>query len=435
MPRAVLVVQLLALSWSTKLREKIEADQRLPGGKGIDWTVDPDISGLGFAREMRSESSLLAMPATGGDASTCVDMTMWSRGFARECCDLTPKCLTVINQPTPQSSWLEGTRDTSYWQSPRLSQPGVTVYVPFGNLPAFVSDFLKLPSNASVTLVTGQEDFSAPREIWGHEGRQDMTENFPINYTEFIKDPRLKHWFTQNYDLTGCNPYSGCSKVDINDPLVKKVSPIPIGVDFHTMDEKSHQMKASMQMQMLEKVRQESPPLSKREDKVLYMPFTETNPMRADAIHNVSDKISKKLTQRITVEEMWRAIGTYRYVACPFGHGLDTHRLWEVLRLGSIPVVTSSSLDRLFEGHQLPAIIVDDWKSVNETSFAQWNEQIVKNFGPLEKLSAPSGADMRFWFGKIRATATADLRLGVQNTITFVNTCETGRARDEWKCQ
>jgi hypothetical protein len=51
-------------------------------------------------------------------------------------------------------------------------------------------------------------------------------------------------------------------------------------------------------------------------------------------------------------------------VISPRGNGLDTHRLWEALYLGSLPIVKTSSLDLLYQN--LPVLIVQEWEQVTE---------------------------------------------------------------------
>jgi hypothetical protein len=48
---------------------------------------------------------------------------------------------------------------------------------------------------------------------------------------------------------------------------------------------------------------------------------------------------------------------------CPQGNGVDTHRIWEALALGTIPIVRTSSIDPLFV--DLPVLIVHDWAELN----------------------------------------------------------------------
>lgn len=54
----------------------------------------------------------------------------------------------------------------------------------------------------------------------------------------------------------------------------------------------------------------------------------------------------------------------YKFCLCPRGNGIDTHRLWESLLLGCIPIV------KRYTTHEfnlpLPIIFIDDWKEVNK---------------------------------------------------------------------
>jgi hypothetical protein len=53
----------------------------------------------------------------------------------------------------------------------------------------------------------------------------------------------------------------------------------------------------------------------------------------------------------------------HRYVLAPHGHGLDTHRLWEALYMGCIPIVQRSAMDsRLLA--DLPVLLVDTYEEV-----------------------------------------------------------------------
>ena len=57
-------------------------------------------------------------------------------------------------------------------------------------------------------------------------------------------------------------------------------------------------------------------------------------------------------------------LSSCRFVAAPRGNGLDTHRLWEALYVGSYPIVKTSSLDSLYA--DLPVVIIRDWSEVTE---------------------------------------------------------------------
>jgi hypothetical protein len=57
------------------------------------------------------------------------------------------------------------------------------------------------------------------------------------------------------------------------------------------------------------------------------------------------------------------SIHNHRYVICPRGNGLDTHRLWETLYMGSIPVVRKDSHNWQFS--DLPILYVNEWEELN----------------------------------------------------------------------
>ena len=48
-----------------------------------------------------------------------------------------------------------------------------------------------------------------------------------------------------------------------------------------------------------------------------------------------------------------------KFVLCPIGTGVDTHRIYEALACGATPVVLHSSLDHLYK--KLPICIVNSW--------------------------------------------------------------------------
>ncbi|HSW72738.1 MAG TPA: hypothetical protein VLG44_04970 [Chlamydiales bacterium] len=74
-----------------------------------------------------------------------------------------------------------------------------------------------------------------------------------------------------------------------------------------------------------------------------------------------------------------------KFCVSPRGNGLDTHRIWESIYLGTIPIVKSSSLDGLYS--DLPILIVPTWKIVTQKFLEQkYEEMQVKQYN-LEKLS------------------------------------------------
>lgn len=63
-------------------------------------------------------------------------------------------------------------------------------------------------------------------------------------------------------------------------------------------------------------------------------------------------------------DDYLRDAASAKFSIAPRGNALDTHRIWECLLIGTIPIVKTSSLDVLYEN--LPILIIDDWDQVTE---------------------------------------------------------------------
>jgi len=60
----------------------------------------------------------------------------------------------------------------------------------------------------------------------------------------------------------------------------------------------------------------------------------------------------------------------HAFTVCPVGNGIDTHRLWEVLYMGGIPVIRKNRiLESLLE--ELPYVLVDNWEQIENRTFLQ----------------------------------------------------------------
>jgi hypothetical protein len=84
----------------------------------------------------------------------------------------------------------------------------------------------------------------------------------------------------------------------------------------------------------------------------------------------------------------------HQFVLCPRGNGIDTHRLWETLYMGSIPIVKRHRA--LAEFTDLPILFIDDWTEVTEPMLLAAAERIAASTWTMEKL--------RFGYWKNRFT-------------------------------
>lgn len=76
-------------------------------------------------------------------------------------------------------------------------------------------------------------------------------------------------------------------------------------------------------------------------------------------------------------------------VLCPRGNGLDTHRLWETLYTGGVPVVRTGDFSKhLFEHSNLPHLEIGAWSELSSPRTIQRLEEIVedlpnRDFSPM----------------------------------------------------
>ena len=86
-------------------------------------------------------------------------------------------------------------------------------------------------------------------------------------------------------------------------------------------------------------------------------------------------------------------IKAHHFVLCPRGNGLDTHRLWETLYMGSIPIVKKNIGYEEF--YDLPICFIDDWCEINETFLESEKLRINNNSYCLDKLK------ISYWVDRI----------------------------------
>jgi hypothetical protein len=118
-------------------------------------------------------------------------------------------------------------------------------------------------------------------------------------------------------------------------------------------------------------------------EKVLIGPFSDTHAERSE-LNSFAKYSGPWDYHHGFISEVDYAILSrkYRYVACPRGNGLDTHRFWETLYRGSIPIVRDSTWARLIKSHGIPLLVVDKWSA--DSVIASLNDSTYSGFNPEE---------------------------------------------------
>ena len=99
-------------------------------------------------------------------------------------------------------------------------------------------------------------------------------------------------------------------------------------------------------------------------------------------------------TQKLELNDYVKKLNSYKYILCPEGNGIDTHRVWESIYAGTTPVVKKNIFYKQFKN--LPIVMVD---ALDKTNFNQIEKQYHKlNTSDEEKLS------INWWVDKIKSS-------------------------------
>ncbi len=113
---------------------------------------------------------------------------------------------------------------------------------------------------------------------------------------------------------------------------------------------------------------------------------------------NLYEQFSKK--PFVKIDEPDLSLGEYieqmkksSFILSPLGNGVDTHRIWEALYFGKIPITKFHKNFTSFD--ELPILFVNDYEEVNEDLLTSFISKISKNLFSLEML------DISYWQKKI----------------------------------
>lgn len=290
-----------------------------------------------------------------------------SRGILKSC---------SFYSPNPKSS-CNSDKNYLYFMLSEMFD-GMSVYVCSDLLKFFVNDIL-YKINKKFVLVSGDSDLCVPKEV--------LNEN---ETTKLLNSPYLIRWFLQNTQVQNCD----------------KMIQMPIGLDYHTIsNDPSHAWKTEneshlpiQQELILMDVINKSKPLSERKNKI-YVNFSLTSDRfndRKSSLDSINPdllEINNSFTKRTT---NWQITTNYAFVLSPFGIGMDCHRTWESICLGSVPIVKAPNFKKLFE--DLPVLIVDEWSDITQELLDNTIQDFKTKTFNYDKLK------LSYWIIKIKNT-------------------------------
>lgn len=250
----------------------------------------------------------------------------------------------------------------------------------------------------SEDIICGEKFYNAFPDNYYHS--DCIVRNRSINWRGKLLTPPTKG---QDLIITGHSDYG------ITNELVQYFSPkvwwtinkqtydprvhsLPLGITNNTNESDLHSIYGNLDS-MIEVMNE-----TKNDKNLVYMNFNiNTHEERRGVFRLFQDKswvtrgiIENTLDGRT---RFLREIRNHTFVVCPRGNGVDTHRLWETLYMGSIPIVKRDVVNHEFQ--DLPICFIDDWNEVNIEFLQKEKARIYSRQWSLDKLK------VSYWINKI----------------------------------
>ncbi len=190
------------------------------------------------------------------------------------------------------------------------------------------------------------------------------------------KPSNIVKWYAQNVNFK-------------HDDLI----PVPIGIENHFGPHKG----TELNIDYFNSQTEANYKISNKIINCLYCNFNfQTNQNRYNVGKILTEKNIGKFDSRRPSAEYCEEIKKFLFVASPRGNGIDCHRTWEALYLGSIPIVERHIMFDRYKN--LPIIQIDSWENLTMDSLAPYIEDYRNNkiFADIKEL------DLQYHLDKIR---------------------------------
>lgn len=163
-----------------------------------------------------------------------------------------------------------------------------------------------------------------------------------LSWFDFIWDDapdNIGHWFAQNCDVRD-----------------SRLTPIPIGLETDRWHPPSMKKDVILATPELERTG------------LVYLNYTSRASHRTQrqAAHDMFSRAPWVTTESgKSFEHYARQLASHKFVFSPDGNGMGTHRTWEALCLGCIPIVERHVFTEEF-AKVLPILVVGDWSYITE---------------------------------------------------------------------
>jgi hypothetical protein len=192
-------------------------------------------------------------------------------------------------------------------------------------------------------LMTGGSDY-----IVGHDGDRS-------SHLKMLEDKKIKKWFC------------------INPPNIisDKLIPMPIGFqEIDRMGGNQNNIKFALNNQKI----------WTEKKNMFYLPYHAlgNNPARNSYISYLKTLDFVYVEEnKLSFSEYLQKMSEYKFIICLRGNGFDTHRHYESLLVGSVPIIENTPVRMIYENDNLPHIVVQQWADITKEFF---NHVLVKKY-------------------------------------------------------
>lgn len=233
-------------------------------------------------------------------------------------------------------------------------------------------------------------------------------QSYPDGQTDFhpgLHPVRLGNFIKSEYDKKKLLAYHGVNlwwyNITIHEPRPDYLHCLPLGIENKTPTT-GHRVgeHPEIYIEALRKYVIERKNYSLKEEKskpLLLVGFREKNyaPDRKKVMDHLNAIYQEKKLLNSSASPFYffhqfnhsywlSSINQYRFALAPFGHGLDTYRLYEILLMGGIPVTRKSSISSCYDDSDntingitrgsLPIVFLNSWDELTEERLeTEWN--------------------------------------------------------------
>jgi hypothetical protein len=241
----------------------------------------------------------------------------------------------------------------------------IVVFVQTHLLMKFTSSWLPLTHRCHIRLITHNSDYSSPWEASNTRWKGGIATVYADQRRDLLENSDVDVWYAQNAVI-----------------VHPKLIPIPIGIENRYNKYGAH-FDIYVSTWSTESIRQPGSVFvsfsiktnpSERGQAMLAAKRLALSSDRVTFYQGAPPKRAGPSEYRTALTKMLKEMSKHQFVLAPHGHGVDTHRVWEALYAGCIPIVKKSPMDALME--QLPVLLVDDYSQLTSALLERAAKQL-----------------------------------------------------------